>query len=809
MDILVSEAVASSQPPEIYDGFSALDGGMDGRANRSVASPGNPNGLARNQVSLAVNSTFRDGEWTHRPPYMRRELSFPTYEQAAAFTTGLMQGYAVHEATQSSLIVSVAGRIYQIAVENGFTVRDITPATGPHPSNQDWAWFLQAGPFSVIQDGTSKPFIFDGTSVRESRPNEIKPGGPMAFSQGRIWYAVKDVYGRFTRFRATDLIGLTDEGTSQYQYQDSVLLENENTFLNEGGDFTSRSDMGEIRAMIVPRMLDTSLGQGPLQIFCERGALSGNAPIDRTQWKNVTYPIITESVLDYGALGACFASNANGDILYRSLDGIRSFKLSRADFQQWLNTGISSEVDSIIAGDPQAYLFYGSSLVFDNRYLATTWPRPTSTGFVHDGLVALDFNLISSLRQRRPAAWEGVWTGVAFYRLVKGVFGKTERCFAFGRNKDGHTELWEILESDTDEIWDNGDTPIVWSAETPNYDYNNAQNRKRLDTAAIWRHDIQETVSFLYQWKPDNYPCFIDWHMETDCAPIKQCTLPRCSQPKNLRPQYRPKVRLPQAPDDCDPINKSLFRDFYEMSGRIQITGHCRIKTVRYAAHDLFEPLFDGCPIAQSCNPLDCCSPDPILYSSAPYHNWGSDSGYPAPVYPDYPPAIPTCDDCNVVNPPPDSGGVVTPGNPDPPAFPPNPPQPPATVLFPGLPPVILLPDPDLPPLVGASLFHGAWYDPSPGPFGTGFEIGNQTPPPSGLQSGTLDAWATQLWQQFSDWVVQNAIPVSQAQISIEDQGPNIGPPSALHYFADTLIQSGVYVSSYGLRYVLIIEYLN
>lgn len=792
----MSEAILA-KPPQIYlDGFGALDGGMDGRDNKSVASKGNPNGLARNQVSFAINSTFRGGLWTHRPIYMRRAMQFPDLNTSVAFCTGYFQGCGVHQATQSSLLTSVSGRLYQILVESGFTVRDITPLAGPHPSNLDYVWHLQAGRYSLFQDGSSPPWIFDGTSVRYPQPNEIKPGGPMGFSQGRIWYAVKDPFDRFTQFRATDLIGQPDDS--------SVLKETENAVLNGGGNFTSRSDMGEIRAMVVPRMLDTSLGQGPLQVFCERGAMSVQAPVDRAQWLNVTYPIQTESVFDYGALGGRFATKVNDDILYRSLDGFRSFKLSRADYSQWLNTGISMEVDTIIAGDPQAFLFYGSSILFDNRYLATTWPRPTPTGFVHDGIVPLDFNLISSLRGRDQVAWEGVWTGLAIHQLVKGTFAGVERCFAFCRNTQGRTELWEILPMESDEIWDNGLTPIVWSIETPSYDFDSAQRLKRLQTAAIWRTDIQETVQILYQWRPDQHPCYIDWHTETDCAPVRQCSLPRCSTPRNLRPQYRPKVRLPQPPDTCNEVNGSLFRDACEMQFRLQVTGHMKMKMFRPAATDLPEPFFDGCPIAQACNPLDCCSPDPLLYSSAPYHDDGSSGGYPAPVYPNYPVDYPPNPPAQIINPPSGTPGIVPP---EPPQLPPPPVPPPGTVQFPNLPPVVLLPQPNnQPPWVGSLVFFGLWTPPTGGP---GYEIGTATEPPAGLQDGTYSEWATQLWTQFSDWVGAQGITISQARCYIAFEGSDPGPPSSKHWFADLALQQNVWISSYGLGFALSIEYIT
>jgi hypothetical protein len=805
----------SENSSALYDGFSSLDSGVNYSANHGVQSGSNPNGLLRSQTAAAVNVTFRGGLGaTHRPPFMRRQLLFESDDIVQQFgPNGLWQGFAVHEATESMLIVCVGGRQFRVRVESDFKVSEITVPSDANANNLNFSWFVQAGPFTVIQDGEADPLIWDGTKMRRARDNEIKVGTTMAFTQGRIVYAVYDQYRRATQFRATDLIGNRPGGpgqpggTPEYDFQDSVLQENDNTFLNSGGNFTARSDMGEIRAMVVPRMLDTSLGQGPLQVMCERGCLSFNAPVDATQWKNTTYPILTESQLDYGAKGARFAVNVNGDIIFRSTEGFHSFKLARADFQKWLNTPISMEVDEIIEGDPEDLLFYGCGVLFDSRVIGTTFPRPTQGGIVHDGLVALDMNLVATLRQRADPAWEGLWTGLQVLQIQKGTFAGTERCFMFARSISGMIELWELLPSATTEIWDNGDTPIVWSFDTAALDFNSAQDLKRLQTAAVWTSDVQETVEYVMQWRPDQHPCYLDWHAWSDCAPIKQCVLPRCGTPKNLKPQYRPKVKLPQPPDICNGVNQSIYRDFFECQFRMQVTGHAEVRKVVFAADPLPEPFFEGCPLVGKCLPLDCCSPDPLEYSSSPYHNSGSASGgyypnypyvfptspptdYPYPWFPPPPHAVPfpVCETCGVLNPP-TPVQEPTPHNPS---------------TFPGLPPVQLLPG--APPLdcPQVGFFRPLWLDPQGG---GEYSAGMFTDDLTTLQDGTLNDWATQTWQKFSDFVIANGYAVTAAVILVQNTGDNLGPPGYRHWFVDNLMQQQVFVSSFGMPFELEVMY--
>lgn len=795
-----------NQPGTLYDGFGSLDGGVNGQANHDVVSPVNTNGLTRNQCANAINCTFRGGIGaTHRPPVIKHTLQFPDSETANAFMLGRYQGHTVHQANPSSILVSIGGHLYQVRVSDNFKVFDLTDPEDPNPDNRDMIFTCQAGPFTIIDDGQSPTWIFDGTTLRRARNNEKRPGGPCAYVQGRIVYALLDQYGLYTRFRATDLIGVTTNGTAQYNYQDSVLRETENDFLNSGGDFTSRSDMGEIRAMIVPRMLDTSLGQGPLQLMCERGSLSFNAPVDRDQWKSVTYPIETESQMDYGPKGPRQACNVNGDILYRSTEGYHSFKMARDDFQStWVNAPISSEVDNVILEDPEPYLPWGSTVFFDSRFLATTFPRPTPSGFVHDGLVAMDMNLVTNLRKRDQPAWEGLWTGLAILGIGKGTFDEVERCFIFARNTSGFIELWELLPSETTVIHDNGNVPIVWSFETPAYDFNDGTALKRLITAAYFTADVQDTVEYLVQWRPDQYPCWLDWHAWSDCAPIRQCNLGRCGVPKNLKPQYRPKVKLPQPPDLWHQTNKepANLRDGFTLALRTQVTGHTSVRKVKIAADHRPESLFDSCPDVGPCLPLDCCSPDPMQYSSAPYQPSGPGgnptyAGYP-PVYPyvfyptpphDYPVPTEPAPDTPVTNPPPVTPEPVTPG----------------TVIFPGLPPVVLLPDPNATPLVGTGEFDGTWTRMDTGEY---HDVGVVTEDQLwNLQDGTLADWSTGLWVQFSDYVIANGLTILSAQIQPVNTGGGIGPGAYKKWMADALFRESDYFAIYGLGWSLVIVY--
>lgn len=717
------------------DGYGSLDGGINSGTTSTVKSPLVPNGLDRNQLAFAVNATMRGGNIRHRSVYAKRVLTFKDDATATAFKTGMWQGAAFYSADVSSLITSISGRLYQTKVEQNFATLEISIPNDLNPTNRNYAWFCQAEQFMVVQDGSSLPIIFDGTSCRRAKKNEIKPGTVMAYALQRIWYATNDGVS----FRATDIAGNVQTGHAQYQFNDSVLLETENTFLNEGGDFKVPGGQGGIRAMVVPAMLDTSLGQGPLQVFTERGAFSINAPADRTTWKSVTYPIQTASQLDYGALGARSTVTVNGDVFYRSLDGIRSFKMARQDFLTWINTAISQEVSAIIESDNEAYLFWGSALNFDNRLLMTVWPRPTAQGYVHDGLIPLDFNLVSSLRQRDPAAWEGALTGLSIFQVVKGVFGGIERAFAYVLSTAGEIELWEILSEN--ELGDQDEhgkvTPIAWELQTPSYDFNTGQGLKRLVAAALWLEDVQGTVEFVLQYRPDQYPCWIDWYRWTECAPIVQCFTPlskTCQTLHNYKPQYRPKIKIPQPAEECNPTVNMIFKDGFEFAFRILVTGHATIKKARFATIDRPESRFADCQQVGPCLPLECCPPDALAYripGEGPPGGTPS-PGYPYPAFPGYPDQYPPAP------PPPLQPPAPFPPEPQPPGQQPPPPG----------------PDPDKPPqppLQPEIPIQGPWLGAWTGTFLSEYAVEKKTDDPNAdVTPAQLTFWEALIANEWS-----------------------------------------------------------
>lgn len=87
----------------------------------------------------------------------------------------------------------------------------------------------------------------------------------------------------------------------------------------------------------------------------------------------------------------------------------------------------------------------------------------------HNGLVVVDFDILSSFGQKEKPAWDGHWTSqFPILQLVTGQFNGTTRAFAFGVDPAGYNQLYEISLNDKDD-WDG--QLIPWELEHRAYDF--------------------------------------------------------------------------------------------------------------------------------------------------------------------------------------------------------------------------------------------------------------------------------------------------------------------------------------------------
>lgn len=614
---------------------------LDGQLSfeRGVDTERSPSRVPRNQCCLLVNNTTRRDFIGPRAGWKQIPLSFikfnPTSGRYEAdpdlqedFEDGFFQGFSsfVPDSGPTHLVFSISGKIIRVNPLTDGTVQEITGAD-TNPVARPLAWFCQGEIFLVIQDGQSIPFIYDGVSIRRSnilgtqgvdpdgRPlTEVPIGTCMAYSGGRFWVALTD--GR--SFAAGDgVYGPT--GTAAYQSRDSILRFTENNYLRQGLPFAVPSNMGPIRAMVPLANLDTSLGQGPLQVFTPSGCFSVQAPFDRAQWALVEFPIQTVSLLDQGALAQRGCVLVNGDAWYRSMDGVRSFMIARRDFNTWGNRAMSAEVTEHLENDDRNLLDRQSCALFDNRLLSTCTPQwDPLHGVYHKGLVVLDFNPLTSIAGPVPPVWSGLWNGPEILQIASIESQGVTYCFAAvlapeNDAGDRKIQLWQLtLDSRHDTDAAGVETRISRVIVSPRLDFQNRLEQKTLEGAELWFSKIRGTVDFTLYFRPNEHACWFFWKHWQVCATTQRCpedAVDGCMPSLNLQRQYRSRIGALRPPDETVEGTGEPSRVGYAFQIRLEVVGDCDVTAIRLVANRIVEAMF-GAPGDETCEEVICC-PEP------------------------------------------------------------------------------------------------------------------------------------------------------------------------------------------------------
>lgn len=442
---------------------------------------------------------------------------------------------------------------------------------------------------------------------------ELPAGRMGCYGMGRNWFSLTNGLA----YEAGDIVG-GGSGTPAYNYRDAVLKTTENDFMTGGGSFTLPGTGDVIQAMIFPPVLDTNLGVGSLQIFTPFSVFANNAPADRTTWANLTWPIQTESLKDQGALSQNGTVLVNSDVFFRGDYNFGSLILARRQFQtnQWGNKPISDEMQRILELDNATLLQFGSAVSFDNRFLGTCSPQNGPQGVYNTGLVALNFDLLSSLRDALPPQWEGAWSGLNILQILKGRVNGMLRCFAFTYNSlTAQIELWELLSEayaqQNSLVADNNTTPITWMFETPvlfNKDIKSLTELVQLRDGEIYLSGINGLVNVSVYYRPDFYGCWTLWNSFTVCADLSGT---------NAQPSYRMRLGLgepsvtPVEPGSGRPLRLGYFFQF-----RFVIQGKCTFNGMRASATTFPDPVFALPNISPVCDAVNCFTiPDLSLYS--------------------------------------------------------------------------------------------------------------------------------------------------------------------------------------------------
>jgi len=449
--------VARSEDNKVYEALLSFPRGMHSGIDPFL--------LNENYYARGINIEQEDGYLRPRAPF----------ELLKELPSGKFQGMFTYRLRETDrIVVAISGNIYVYRVDTG----GLTTFSNVLKADADHMFFCQADRYAIIQDGVvdddeydnmSWPFILyeDAQIDQTDETSEyyiqcpayrVPKGGPMAYAHGRLFVAVDYLpeqvspdetsgttcvdnppsftkWGR-TSFLAGDIVKATSPS--------DVLRFTETNYLAEGGAFKVPSELGIIYALDVQRNSMGGTGFGPLIAICDRGVAAYSIQASRRTWKDIE----TGTVLFFnsGSRSPRSIAHVNNDLLYRSLDGIRSIKTTTSQVSGsspvLSNEPISDEISAFLDPDTLATLPFVSMSFLQDHLLCTTNPVSLSTGetgFL--GLVSMDTSPLSALGESSPAVYNGKFNGACFLQVGEAYINSVERHIVAIRSEDGAVKI--------------------------------------------------------------------------------------------------------------------------------------------------------------------------------------------------------------------------------------------------------------------------------------------------------------------------------------------------------------------------------
>jgi hypothetical protein len=508
-----------------------------------------PELISEQQAHFLRNVSTRGGRVHSRPRFVQR----------AVLPSGLLQGGTVF---RSRVVAAVGGQIWELDPKNwAQTEKTAThpqpplPPGAPNPKGPNnpkcpRVWFCETPGTLVIQDGQARPWVYDGADFRRAADDEVPVGRAMAYANGRLAVAVNG--GRDVRL-----------GDIRQPAHQSELKFTETYNLTGGGDFSFPSEVLAMKALPV---IDTGSGQGALIVGCSDSVHTLKTQItQRDMWSEVGFQTIL--LPNRGIVGANAVVAVNQDLYFRSSDGLRSLRTSTADYDAPGLAPLSVEVRHRFDFDTPFLLQDASVVYFDNRLLCTHSPFVYSSRSLAQGLIALNFDSLSSRGQKSAPVYDGEWDGVIIAQAFTGQVQGVERCFILGRDIVGQNGLWELLPEVAEQRGDEptqviesrmlfGDSPGVLKA------------LRRCDAQFS---DIRGGLNVRVYFRPEKYPYWVTWDNFTVDSPGPRAWGPR------KQPQHRSLLSTRSVPEGVDPATQ---RPRYVATGfqvRIEWDGYARL----------------------------------------------------------------------------------------------------------------------------------------------------------------------------------------------------------------------------------------
>lgn len=618
-----------AQTEIIFDGHDVLTG----------VAGGNTAEIPNTQVSRAVNRFFRDDINRTRPPFRELTLNFGSPADQTLFQQGNVQGAFFYTGrpptTNISLaasqqlffpnyiIAAVAGVLFAIQLQGSQGTVTRLPIAGRY--NNPFlmhTWFAQGYEWLFVQNGEENCLMWNGQNPVQAlnyyraNPviNQVPVGGPMAFIYGML--VVTSADGR-------NQIAVGNQAYSSNQTNSSDIISfTASTYWAEGGYFDIAADLGDIMSVVPMPYLDTGTGQNELVVMCRNGATSFDFSGDRTTWLNTQVQRI--SLISMGQASKLPPVLLNGDLIYKAVDGIRSYKNSRIEFSQgYSQTPLSYDVDYWLRQENQSLLEFNCQLAWNNMLFSAVQPMLQAPVFsaygyhrYHRGMVVMDCQPQSRVSGGNPS-WQGLWTGPRPTAFADGWDGGVHRAFCLSFDTDGVNRVYEFQQRGNFDTSNGSRKTIVSLYDTPAYcgqssassqwagQGPNRYTHKRLVGANVELSDIQEAVQFSIAYRPDNSACFIPWKSATiSCG----CLIPAVGECGVFQQPGYSRRNFGNPPDNtCAPGSKAMASIFRAAQYRVTMAGACTVDRLGILMQAKEQENKEDCTSTETCIPVTCC----------------------------------------------------------------------------------------------------------------------------------------------------------------------------------------------------------
>jgi hypothetical protein len=414
--------------PFLIDGSTDFSGGQNSGLT--------PDKIGKNQYEKGINTSSHNGSLQPRPRFRHVYIRVDTQGTEAGvsyqeiFDKGKFQGERVFQADQRSFLITVrSGIIFKVDLRRGVATVLRTTTDDRIALRHRRVPIKQAGEYMVIWDWPNMPVVIEKDTARRSDWNNVdaqglpQPEVPQSrlgvFVQSRLWVA-----NGTNEFTAGDFVGdiqkpeapitFTEVFTSNAPYIGQVFnlgFGFGNTKISAMGFISSRNSQSKIQAT----------RYGPLYVATRKSIHLYNAELPRDQWLQTTFGSI--ELWGTGIVGERAHELIGSDIIFQDTQGhLHSFTKNQNDERSgWATTIISREVDDWLYTVNKDYLDVGFVTYFDRLVLAGARPiRIPIRGYrgqviydyVHEGMVALELDNVSTITTPASPSWAGLWTGI-------------------------------------------------------------------------------------------------------------------------------------------------------------------------------------------------------------------------------------------------------------------------------------------------------------------------------------------------------------------------------------------------------------